>query len=129
VNDEPTTFCVSKALLALATLNFSSMVAFYTELLGQEPSVLKPDCYAQYDLPGLCLGLFQARLDRWPEFAQSQHSPLSLCLQVESLSAAIAHLTQVGATPPGSTLEASHGQEIYAYDPDGNRLILWSLST
>jgi len=49
---------------------------------------------------------------------------MSLCLEVESLDAAIAHLSQLGCPPPGNILTASHGREIYAYDPDGNWLIL-----
>ncbi|EKQ68223.1 Glyoxalase/Bleomycin resistance protein/Dioxygenase superfamily [Leptolyngbyaceae cyanobacterium JSC-12] len=49
---------------------------------------------------------------------------MSLCLEVENLEGAIAHLTQLGYPPPGEILTASHGREIYAYDPDGNWLIL-----
>ena len=41
-----------------------------------------------------------------------------------NLEQAIACLTNLGYTPPGEIIEASHGREIYAYDPAGNRLIL-----
>jgi hypothetical protein len=37
---------------------------------------------------------------------------------------AIATLTHLGYPPPGEIIEASHGREIYAYDPAKNRLIL-----
>ncbi|MBD0267928.1 MAG: VOC family protein, partial [Cyanobacteria bacterium Co-bin8] len=44
--------------------------------------------------------------------------------EVVDLEGAIAHLTTLGYPPPGPVMIASHGREIYAYDPDGNRLIL-----
>ncbi|MBF2028247.1 MAG: VOC family protein [Oscillatoriales cyanobacterium C42_A2020_001] len=61
-----------------------------------------------------------------PSLSPSPSPPLgmSLCLEVESLERAIAHLSQLGCPPPGNILTASHGQEIYACDPDGNWLIL-----
>ena len=43
---------------------------------------------------------------------------------MNNLETAISHLTSLGYPPPGEISTASHGQEIYAYDPDGNRLIL-----
>ncbi len=49
---------------------------------------------------------------------------MSLCLKVPDLEVAIAHLTRLGYPPPGEILTASHGREIYAYDPDGNWLVL-----
>jgi hypothetical protein len=49
---------------------------------------------------------------------------MSLCIEVESLEATIAHLTDLGCPPPGEVITASHGREIYAYDPEGNWLIL-----
>lgn len=49
---------------------------------------------------------------------------ISLCLEVSNLEDAIAHLTALGYPPPGDISIASHGREIYAYDLDGNRLIL-----
>jgi hypothetical protein len=47
-----------------------------------------------------------------------------MCLEVNNLEDVIAHLTDLGYPPPGEIAIASHGREIYAYDPDGNRLIL-----
>jgi len=49
---------------------------------------------------------------------------MSLCLEVADLEGAIAHLTQLGYPPSGAIITASHGREVYAYDPDGNWLIL-----
>jgi len=40
------------------------------------------------------------------------------------LKEAIAYLTSLGYPPPGEITTASHGREIYAYDPMNNRLIL-----
>jgi len=57
-----------------------------------------------------------------PDFAPSPQS-FALCLEVENLETAIAHLDQLGS-PPGEIMSASHGREIYAYDPDGNWLIV-----
>jgi hypothetical protein len=53
---------------------------------------------------------------------------MSLCLEVANLDQAIARLTHLGYPPPGPILTASHGREIYAYDHDGNRLILHQAS-
>ncbi|MFM7372329.1 MAG: VOC family protein, partial [Sphaerospermopsis kisseleviana] len=58
------------------------------------------------------------------ELVSDSKSPLSLCIEVSNLENAIAHLTSLGYPPPGKISIASHGREIYAYDPDGNRLIL-----
>ena len=44
-----------------------------------------------------------------------------------NLEAAIAHLDVLGYLPPGEIMTASHGREIYAYDPIGNRLILYEI--
>ena len=55
---------------------------------------------------------------------QPKQSAISLCLEVEDLEAAIQHLEAIAAPAPGEVVLASHGREIYAYDPEGNRLIL-----
>ncbi len=116
---------ITRCLLALATLNLELITQFYTTVLNQEPRVFQSNLYAEYDLPGLRLGIFQTLGSRWPEFSQPRNSPLSVCLYFEDLEAAIMHLTQLGYAPPGQIQEASHGREVYAYDPDGNRLILY----
>ncbi len=124
------------ALLTLASANFASLVQFYRRLLTQEPAVYRPNVYAEFHLAGLRLGIFHPKQESepgskpaGPQFqppSSQQHlnSPMALCLEVTDLEAAIAHLTQLGYPPPGDILTASHGREIYAYDPDGNWLIL-----
>ena len=74
------------------------------------------------------LGIFKPKASNQAEFINSTQSSMSLCLEVKDLEAAIAHLTKIGCPPPGQIVTASHGREIYAYDPDGNRIILHSSS-
>ncbi|MBC7970367.1 MAG: VOC family protein [Verrucomicrobia bacterium] len=130
------------ALLTLATPHFAALTQFYSQLLNQQPAVLRPNVYAEFHLPGLKLGIFrpketphsrsdfggsaQSNAELTSKPLPTPHSPtsMSLCLEVENLEGAIAHLTQLGYPPPGAIITASHGREVYAYDPDGNWLIL-----
>ncbi|MFM7472131.1 MAG: VOC family protein [Nodosilinea sp.] len=114
----------SSAYLTLATHQFSRLVDFYTQILGLLAPPQSAPGYAEFDLVGLRLGIFQPRADHSEEFLGSRGGGMSLCLEVPDLTAAIAQLHRLGYPPPGPILVASHGQEIYAYDPDGNRLIL-----
>jgi len=100
-----------------------SLVQFYRALFEQEPVIWRPGIYAEFALPGLKLGIFQPQVKHQAEF-QGQAGSISLCLEVRPLEAAIERLSQLGYTPLGSILSTSHGREIYAYDPAGNRLIL-----
>lgn len=109
------------AFVTLASEDLQGLVEFYQGLLGQEPHSYIPQCYAEFMLPGLKLALFK------PSDTQEFTGPagsMSLCFEVEDLRDAIATFTKLGNTPPGDIIYASHGQEIYAYDPAGNRLIL-----
>ncbi|NJR51238.1 MAG: VOC family protein [Leptolyngbyaceae cyanobacterium CSU_1_3] len=108
--------------VTLAVAEWERSLQFYRHLLGEEPRSHIPNTYAEFQFPGLRLGLYQPRLTE-PSF--SLFPSLSLCLEVEDLEGAIAHLSQIGYPPPGEVISASHGREIYAYDPDGNRLILY----
>jgi predicted enzyme related to lactoylglutathione lyase len=110
--------------VALASVNFERLVGFYSELLNQSARPYQRDRYAEFRLPGLRLGIFKPRVDQAAQFAAPSSGSMSLCLEVADLEGAIAHLTRLGYAPPGPGLTASHGREIYAYDPDGNRLIL-----
>ena len=112
------------AFLTIATADSEHLVAFYSQLLGQQPSSYIPQVYAEFKLAELRLAIFQPQPDCFSEFANSNNSGMSICLEVENLEKAIAYLTQMGYPPPGQIKYASHGQEIYAYDPEGNRLIL-----
>ena len=113
------------ALLTLSTARFSTLTQFYSQLFNLQPVVLRPNIYAEFHLPNLKLGIFHPK-DTPRSPLPTPHPPtgMSLCLEVENLEAAIAHLTQLGYPPPGGIITASHGREIYAYDPDGNWLIL-----
>jgi hypothetical protein len=115
---------LTTALLTLATANFAPIVQFYAQLLEQNPDRLIPNVYAEFHLPDLKLGIFCPQQAPNLPSVSVKLPQLSLCLEVTDLEAAIAHLTQLGYPPPGEVLTASHGREIYAYDPDGNCLIL-----
>lgn len=116
-------FQYTDALVTLAAVNVEKLVIFYTEILGQDPVTHMPNIYAEFQLPGLRLGIFKPRETNQQEF-ESAKSGMSLCLEVSDLEGAIAHFTALGYPPPEKILTASHGREIYAYDPLGNRLIL-----
>ena len=112
------------AFVTLATSNFDKLVLFYTDLWQQKPQIYRQSVYAEFQISGLRLGIFQPDKSNNAEFANSCNSRMSLCLEVEDLNSAIAHLTNIGYPPPGEIVTASHGKEVYAYDPDSNRLIL-----
>jgi hypothetical protein len=121
----------SAVFVALADPNGKTLVQFYQALFGQAPVSQVPD-YAEFQLPGLRLGIFKPKSSHTLEFA-AQTGNMSLCLEVEQLEGAIAAIEQAYLeTPltafdhllPGEIIAASHGREVYAYDPVGNRLIL-----
>ncbi|MEQ9372650.1 MAG: VOC family protein [Coleofasciculus chthonoplastes F3-SA18-01] len=117
-------FHLHRAWVTIAATNIEPLVEFYSQLLAESPHCHSPNTYAEFQLPGLRLGLFKPRDNHRQEFEQSEQSGLSLCLDVDDLDAAIAQLSNMGYPPPGEIIVASHGREIYAYDPNGNRLIL-----
>jgi catechol 2,3-dioxygenase-like lactoylglutathione lyase family enzyme len=112
------------ALVTIASVDFDRVVSFYTQFLGLNPDRFIPAVYAEFTIAGLRLGIFFPQSSHRDEFEQPHQSAMSLCLEVASLEGSIDHLTQLGYPPPGQISTASHGREIYAYDPDGNRLIL-----
>ena len=118
------TFIYNKAFITIASPEISILVEFYSQLLKQKPYTYIPNVYAEFDLLGWRLGIFQPKKESLVEFANSQKSTISICLEVEDLKSAVKYLTAMGYPPPGEIIFASHGQEIYAYDPLGNRLIL-----
>jgi predicted enzyme related to lactoylglutathione lyase len=115
---------LKEAFVTLASARLMLLVEFYQQFFGQAPNPLLPQQYAEFQLPGLRLALFAPQSGDRSEFTQPSRSAVSLCLEVTSLEAAIARLAAIGYPPPGSIITASHGREIYAYDPDGNRIIL-----
>lgn len=115
--------------VTIATPDLAALVDFYQNLLQQSPQVYLPKKYAEFQLSGLKLGIFCPKASYQAEFAQNQSGAMSLCLEVENLETAIATLTHLGYPPPGNIETASHGREIYGYDPAGNRLILHQSSS
>ncbi|MEH1970656.1 VOC family protein [Nostoc sp.] len=119
-------FQYTNAFVTIASVNCEELVNFYTRFLEQKPVLLIPNVYAEFNLVSMQLGIFKPKNTNKSEFEAmySAKSKISLCLEVSNLEDAIAHLTALGYPPPGNISIASHGREIYAYDPDGNRLIL-----
>jgi predicted enzyme related to lactoylglutathione lyase len=115
---------ITAAFVTIASANFDRVVEFYTQLLEITPQPYIPHVYAEYAIAGLRLGIFCPKSSNQAEFGQPHQSGISLCLEVENLEQAIAKLAQLGYPVLGQITIASHGREIYAYDPDGNRLIL-----
>lgn len=115
--------------VAIADLDGHTLKQFYQALLEQSPVVDIPNVYAEFKLPGLRLGLFKPSNAHQTEFANLSKGSMSLCLEVENIESAIAYLTTLGYPPLGQIQLTSHGREIYAYDPQGNRLILHESAT
>jgi predicted enzyme related to lactoylglutathione lyase len=107
--------------VTLADPDGETLTKFYTSLFNLEPSIHIPKVYSEFQLPGLRLGIFKPKHS--DEFV-GRGGGMSLCVEVRDLEGAIAHLAALGYPPPGEIAIASHGREIYAYDPCGNRLIL-----
>ena len=115
---------VTSALVTIASANFDVVVDFYTQFLGSAPAKYISHVYAEFPIPGVRLGIFCPKPSNRTEFEHPHQSGMSLCLEVDSLERSIDKLAQLGYPPAGQITTASHGREIYAYDPDGNRLIL-----
>jgi len=121
---------ISDVFVTLVDPDGETLRGFYSLLFGA-PSVHIPKVYTEFRLPGLRLGLFKPQKSHTAEFSgrplqylQSRAGGMSLCVEVVDLEEAIAQFTALGCSPPGEITIASHGREIYAYDPLGNRLIL-----
>ena len=117
-------FQCTDALITIAAHDIEKIVFFYTQFLAKKPEYFVPNTYAEFQLPGIKLGLFKPKLTEISEFQTSTKSSMSLCLEVIDLEGVVSHLTTLGYPPPGEIMIASHGREIYAYDPDNNRIIL-----
>jgi predicted enzyme related to lactoylglutathione lyase len=108
-------------LVTIAATDFDQVWKFYAQLLGQEPQPFTANVYAEFNLPGICLGIFRPKAGH--PFI-SGRGALSLCLEVDDLEQAIAH-AQAGYYASAATIvTASHGREADVYDPEGNRIIL-----
>ncbi len=138
----------TEAFVALGSIAIEPLVNFYSHLLGQQPHPYQTGVYAEFQLPGLRLAIFLPKPDHQAEFGQSntgeqtedqagkytgskiensfsnKSRSMSICLQVPNLPEVIRELQSINY-PVGNIITASHGQELYIYDPDGNRLIFY----
>jgi catechol 2,3-dioxygenase-like lactoylglutathione lyase family enzyme len=113
---------ITRACMTIATVHWPASIAFYQTLLGLDPKVHQPNRYAEFSRPDLTLILYAPKHQ---EQSQPQPYPsLSLCLYVANLDAATQLLTRMGHSDL-VIQTSSHGREIYAADPDGNRVILY----
>ena len=116
-------FNYSDIFIAISTADIQILVEFYSQILQIQPTIYRPSIYAEFQLEKLRLGIFKPKPENQSEF-DNYHSSMSLCLEVEDLERAIACFSEMDCPLPGEIMETSHGREIYAYDPAGNRLIL-----
>lgn len=116
---------VVEAMAAIGAEDFPRALAFYTAFLGCEPELRFGDGYAEFRLPGLRLGVFRPRTGRADEFRNpvDRQIGLGLVFYVPELTRAVAQVERLGGSA-APAFDAPHGRECYAYDPDGNRLIL-----
>ena len=116
-------FKTSEVFIALASKNVKKQVAFYSELLQTKPTVNTPS-YAELSISNVKIAIFQPSADNASEFAAVSSGAMSFCLEIDNLDAVVSYLTDLGYSIPREIMQTSHGREIYAYDPDGNRVIL-----
>ena len=114
---------VTSAFVTLASVNLETLIKFYEDFLAIAPHPSTSN-YAEFQLPGLCIAIFKPKNEDLEEFAANSRGAMSICLEVTDLEDAITRLEAIGYAPADKIMQASHGREIYAYDPDGNRLIL-----
>ncbi len=117
-------FQCTEAFVTIATVNFKELVDFYAQFLSQNPRNYTPNSYAEFQLSGLKLAIFKPKESHFTEFNDSFKSSVSLCLEVHDLDSVMYHLEELGHPPFSEITRASHGREVYAYDIDGNRIIL-----
>jgi predicted enzyme related to lactoylglutathione lyase len=117
-------FPYTTVFVALADVGSTSLVRFYQQLLQQNPAVDVPEVYAEFQLAGLRLSIFRPKASHQAEFDCASSGSMSLCFEVTNLESAIDRLAAIGYPVTSEITVVSHGREVYAYDPAGNRLIL-----
>ena len=119
----------SIAWVTIAAQDFERSQDFYKQLLGKEPDrTLGPvdrPIYAEFQLNGLRFGIYRPQPGHSAPISSQRSNPMSICFQVKNLEQAITHLASIGFPVAGTILTPRHGREVYAADPDGNRLILY----
>ncbi len=116
-------FVITRSLVTIAAIDWAASLKFYQDLLQLPPQVLQPDRYAEFHLTDCRIALYAPRATEKP--IPQPYPSLSLCLHVQSLEGAIAHLTALNHPIPDGIQRSRHGQEVYLYDPNGNRIILY----
>jgi len=117
----------TEAFAAIGASQFTATVGFYRTLFARDPDEFIGGSYVAFRMPGLHLGIFEPRQDNRPEFINSAdlRGGLSLVLRVPDLDLAHKQLeTLTPARPPRPIQSTKHGREFFAYDPEGNRLIV-----
>ena len=117
----------TEVFAAIGANDFPATVAFYRALFGREPDERIRDIYVAFRLPGLHLGLFAPRESNRSHFENPAglRGGLSLVMRVPDVDQARAELAALNPVrPPGEIQPTSHGREFYAYDPEGNRIIV-----
>lgn len=115
---------IQKAWVTIAAVEFDRSVEFYRYLFQQEPQIVTPAKYAVFETAGIRLGIYCPTEEESPEKAPITLFPaVSLCVQIENVEKAVKHLEPEAHV--GEVRSVSHGREAYAYDPDGNRIILY----
>ncbi len=112
----------TNAFLTLATNQWQRAVDFYGHLLAQSPQAVQPNRFAAFDLQGLRLAIYCPKVEE--KILLPTYPALSICLQVPSLAQSLIHLQNLNLDP-GTVQTSSHGREVYLYDPDGNRIIIY----
>lgn len=118
-------FQYGTAYLVLADSGNEALVRFYAALLGAEPDVQISGVYAEFQLTAMRLGIFQPKAAHQAAFEAPSSGRMSLCFEVVDLNDAIAHMSELGYAPPHDILTSSHGREVHAFDPMGNRIIFY----
>lgn len=119
---------IQTAWVTIAAVKFDRSVQFYRRLFQQNPQIFTPEKYAEFAAFGIRLGIYRPTIEESPEKAPITLFPsVSLCVQIKHLESAIELLNQADAYV-GEIRAVSHGREAYAYDPDGNRIILYEMS-
>lgn len=115
---------IQKAWVTIAAVQFDRSVEFYRHLFQQAPQSFTPAKYAEFEAFGIRLGIYRPTSEESPRSPITLFPAVSLCMQIEKIEDAIALLDQIDAFV-GEIRTVSHGREAYAYDPDGNRIILY----
>jgi catechol 2,3-dioxygenase-like lactoylglutathione lyase family enzyme len=113
------------AFVTIGTIEFDRSIDFYTGLTGSPPAIYQSRRYAEFHFGGLRLAVFYPQASSADTFTPRLAGTVSICLAVDNLEAAISRLADLGYPPSGEIITSSHGREIYACDPDANRLILY----